>query len=72
MGIEELILTTERKRARKLGEKLGEKRGIERTRKEMLSNMIQKSMDDKFIADILGVSLNRVRKMRAALKSKPL
>ncbi|MDR0798846.1 MAG: hypothetical protein LBN18_03690 [Dysgonamonadaceae bacterium] len=76
MGIEELILTTERKRARKLGEKLGEKRGakrgiqegIERNRKEMLSNMIQKSPDDQFIADFAGVPLSMVRKMRAAMK----
>ncbi|GHV31646.1 hypothetical protein FACS1894177_06640 [Bacteroidia bacterium] len=60
MGIEELILTTERKHA--------EKRGENRTQRKMIFNMIRKSLDDSLIADVAEVPLDYVRKVRASLK----
>ena len=56
MGLEELILTTERKRA--------EKRGVELNKREVVLRMIQKNFTDEMIADIAGVSLEYVREVR--------
>ena len=67
MGIEELILTTERKRAERRGEKLGEKRGIERKEKEIILHMIRKNLSDESIVDFTGISLNQIREIRASL-----
>lgn len=64
MGIEELILTTERKRA----EKRGIERGTEQKEREIILNMIRKSTDDKFIADFAGVPVEYVQKVRDSFK----
>jgi hypothetical protein len=63
MGIEELILTTERKRA----ERRGEQRGIERKEKEIILNMMRNNFTDELIIKAIGVSSDYVRKLRASL-----
>jgi len=60
MGLEELILTTERKRA----ERRGMERGIERRNREVVMNMIQKNFTDEMIVDIAGVPLEYVREIK--------
>ena len=72
MGLEELILTTERKRAEKRGMeqgmecgiKQGVEHGMERNKREVVLRMIQKDFADEMIADIAGVSLEYVREVR--------
>ena len=56
MGLEELILTTERKR----GRLEGEKRGIN----QVIMNMLRKNLTDEMIADFANVSIDYVRKIR--------
>ena len=60
MGLEELILTMERKR----GEKLGEKRVV----KQIIINMLRKNLTDEMIADFANVPIDYVQKIRASLK----
>jgi hypothetical protein len=67
MGIEELILTTERKRAEKRGMESGVEKGVERNKREMVIRMIQKKFTDEIIADIAEVSLEYVQKERKFL-----
>jgi hypothetical protein len=66
MGVEELILTMERKRGEKRGIELGEKQGIEHNRKEVVSNMIRKDFSDELISEIVCVSVDYVRKLRVS------
>ncbi|MDR1729929.1 MAG: hypothetical protein LBR52_04635 [Prevotellaceae bacterium] len=54
MGIVELFLSVERKRA----QKEGEKRGEERTTRRTVFNMVNKNFDDDLIASIAGVPLS--------------
>jgi len=60
MGLEELILTMERKR----GEKRGEKRGV----KQVIINMLRKNLPDEMVADFANVPIDYVQKIRASLK----
>jgi len=62
MGLEELILTTERKRGQIEGEKRGEKRGIN----QIIMNMLRKNLTDEMIADFANVSIDYVRKIRVS------
>jgi len=64
MGLEELILTTERKRAERRGIEQGVERGMERKKHEVVLRMIQKNFSDEMIVDIAGVSLEYVREVR--------
>ena len=63
MGFEELILTTERKRARMEGEKQGRMEGV----KQVVINMLRKNLTDEMIADFANVSVDYVQKMRMSL-----
>ena len=56
MGLEELILTMERKR--------GEKRGV----KQVIINMLRKNLSDEMIADFANVPVDYVQKIRTSLK----
>ncbi len=67
MGIEELFLSVERKRAKKEGEKIGEKRGEKRSIERTIFNMLNRNFDDDLIASIAGVPLERVAKLRLSL-----
>ena len=66
MGLEELILTTERKRGLIEGEKRGEKRGIN----QVIMNMLSKNLSDEMISDFAGVSIGYVRKIRVSAANK--
>jgi len=66
MGLEELILTTERKRGLIEGEKRGEKRGIN----QVIMNMLSKNLSDEMISDFAGVSIDYVRKIRVSAANK--
>ncbi|MDR1729504.1 MAG: hypothetical protein LBR52_02460 [Prevotellaceae bacterium] len=59
MGIAELFLSVEKKRAAKEGEKC--------TIKRTIINMLNKNLDDDLIAGIAGVSLDYVAKLKLSL-----
>ena len=68
MGLEELILTTECKRARMEGEKRGERRGEKRGEKrginQVIMNMLRKNLTNEMIADFANVPIDYVQEMR--------
>jgi len=59
MGLEELILTSERK----LGQIEGERRGIN----QVVMNMLRKNLADDMIADFVDVTPDYVREIRISL-----
>jgi len=78
MGIAELFLSVERKRAErdgrregvKEGVKKGEKRGEKRTIKRTIFNMLNKNLDDDLIASIADVPLEYVTKLKLSLNKQ--
>ncbi|MDR1729123.1 MAG: hypothetical protein LBR52_00460 [Prevotellaceae bacterium] len=68
MGIEELVLRAREHEGIKIGEERGLKRGMEhgmeRKSREVILNMVQKKFADETIADLLGVSLEYVQKIK--------
>ncbi len=67
MGIEELVLRAREHEGIKIGEKRGEKRGSERRTLEIVTNMLSKNLSDSMIADITGVSLEYIQKVKSDL-----
>jgi len=63
MGLEELILTMERKR----GQIEGEKRGEKRRENQLIINMLRKNLTDELIADFTNVPIDYVQKIRESL-----
>ena len=68
MGLEELILTTERKRGQIEGRIEGKMEGkidgkIEGIN-QVIMNMLSKNLTDEMIADLANVSIDYVQKMR--------
>ena len=65
MGIEEMVL----ERARKEGLEKGLEKGMEKGKTEVVKNLILKmAMTDAQAADIAGVSVDFVKKVRKKLK----
>ena len=56
MGIEEMVLADR------------ERRGMKRRNHEVILNMIQKNFADEIIADIAGVSIDYIQKIRASVE----
>jgi len=75
MGLEELILTTERKRAERRGMERGiergieqgMERGIERRNHQVVMNMIQHDFTDEAIIKAVAVTPDYVQKIRGSL-----
>ena len=71
MGLEELILTTERKRAERRGIERGieqgMERGIERRNHQVVMNMIQHDFTDEAIIKAVAVTPDYVQKIRGSL-----
>lgn len=75
MGIEQLLIETEKKRSEKKGLKRGFEKGIEKGEEkksyDVVENLIVKlGLSDEQAADIAEVSVDFVRNVRSALQKK--
>jgi DNA-binding CsgD family transcriptional regulator len=43
---------------------MGEVKGIEKTKREIILNMLSKNMDEKLISDIAGLSIDKIKAIK--------